>query len=542
MTKYIGHSGPKTLACIFAYGGVFDRTCMDMCREIGYAAQLNTQCQLRDDIKPVTKDIEKYLDELEAKFGTVDEIKKIRDRYAALKQLASQENQWELQLASPPQDALIDRARSMTAQHFLKQTDAEVIIMIDHDISWHTPIQSYEGDLCHLARVSVEENAIVGGIVSKKTRGQGFASLLKEPCELTLGEPKLYPCWFVGSALTAYPRKVVQAVYDSMDDVAPGFRPIFLPMIVPHPHAETAPFKFLHLSEDWSFCARARALNIDSYISSKPLVAHFGLHPYTVIGDACQAPPQANNEEIKNILAANVTLDQAFPPTQLMYSLLHATRGRPEEAKKAHRMWMDRASLKDRIEYIFSIDDEDTLSSELLDYARQNGIRTIVGPSRGCVDAYNRAAYISTGKILIQVHDDLEPPLTWDVAIGSKIPGIENEFIMHVDDGLPVEVNNNPELITILIGSRAWFKKCGYFWNPDFISIYCDDHMSELARKHNAIVVAKDIKFKHNWKGANKDDTTRRSYQQKNWEHGKRMLELHRGAGFPMNPEMWKGS
>jgi hypothetical protein len=496
---YSRFDGPPTVAAIFAYGGIHGMTMMNIVRDAAISASRCSILQYRHEEEELGAEL------------------KISPLYPML----SDEKGWRLQIVQPAQDALIDRARAMTAQNFLeKMPEFEVLIMLDHDITWAGPRTDYEGDLCHLARKCAETRGIVGALVSKKVRDQGVATFWKREGEHQLGQDGITDVWYVGAAFTAYHRDALQRVSDATEIAAPGFRPIFMPIVVPfptQPRSVLPPQLNLHLSEDWAFCHRARELGIESYVAFKPLITHHGNYGYTVAADSgMTAKPEIIRPK---------------------FSLLHASRGRPEIAKKAKKEWLDKASKKHSVEYILSLDEDDPL---LENYpAGQNGICVVSGKSRGNVDAYNRAAYLSHGEILIQVHDDLIPPQNWDELIVRKIPMTQLPVVLRVDDGVAREVRGGRTPLTILIGTREWFKQCGYFWSPDFVSVFCDDHMDALSAKMGVQIDAMDIKFKHMWEGADRDATQRRSYSSQNWALGERMLNLHKLSGFPLNPELW---
>jgi hypothetical protein len=91
----------------------------------------------------------------------------------------------------------------------------------------------------------------------------------------------------------------------------------------------------------------------------------------------------------------------------------------------------------------------------------------------------------------------------------------------------------------VLIGTREWFQKCGYFWCPAYVSIACDDDMTAQATKEGALVDAKDLVFAHDWQGPERDETQKKSYSSENWEIGRSAMNRRGDSGFPMHPEAW---
>lgn len=184
-------------------------------------------------------------------------------------------------------DALISRSRSRGASHFLdNQPDSDVLVMIDHDIEWRS------GDAAHIAQKARETGAIVGGLYCKRRFGNGFASRT-EKFEMRLGDDKLLPAVYVATGFMAIPRSALEAVQEKIDDVIPvsdgpahNYRTFFSCMTRPH---TVIPEANEYLSEDWSFCERAKQAGVELYISSFPILNHYGDYPYRQV-DATFVP------------------------------------------------------------------------------------------------------------------------------------------------------------------------------------------------------------------------------------------------------------
>jgi hypothetical protein len=166
-------------------------------------------------------------------------------------------------------------------------------------------------------------------------------------------------------------------------------------------------------------------------------------------------------------------------------------------------------------------------------------VQHIIGNNRGNVDAYNRAAYASKGDILVQVHDDVTPPKSWDREIVQRIRDPQRPALLLVSDGQPAEVNKKPWLPTVAIVTRKYAERVGGLWYPGYVSISCDDDLGQKAMKDGVVIEAKDLVFQHDWQGKDRDETQKRSYSEENWEQGMTLLEQRNAAGFPDAPELW---
>lgn len=499
-------SGPKTAIAPFVYGEIYSETFINLLQDCSRAAYVN---------------------------GKADGIAEVKEKKPS--------GYWPVVMLGVPQDALVERSRALCVKRFLEETDAEVLLMIDHDITWrgsgvyNTPYgeQIYEGDLLHLARCCHQTKGVIGGLVSKKTKHQGPAALFKVKEDLQIGLPRIVDVHYIGAAFTAYHRDVLQAVSNTMKEIPPGFRPIFNTCVVPHPHNEK---EVLHLSEDWAFCHRATQLGYRVDISTMPLTGHMGKYKYTVIGDS--KPKEAYEKECQcNSKNCHKTTDN-----DTRISLIHATRGRPIQALETFEKWLNTADNVSQIEYIFSIDNDDEKSIEGLKNANYEGLSkepiVLIGPPKFNVAATNRGAYKSTGDILVQVHDDVDPLKGWDTELIKRLDP-EKPQLLRVNDGLDEDVNQKPWLIAIQICTRKWAKKLGGIFYPEYRSVFCDDDASVKAYKDGCVIDATDLLFKHNWKGASHDETIKNSYQRSNWEHGEKLFHKRKDENFPDASERW---
>ena len=456
---------------------------------------------------------------------------------------------YQFDFTKPAQDAGIGRSRCWSIERFLSETDADVLVWIDHDIIWRS------GDLVRLVNKCIETQSIVGGFVAKKTFGQGFAHMLKDDDGVILDKDVLHPAWFLGGAFTAYPRRVLQALvdYPLTKYVVPGFHDVAIDGIGTHPKF---PKKLLHLTEDWIISHKAREwLSVESYGYAGVLCLHKGEHIYTPF-DAHFDYYKFAMEQIelatktgKPICPDGIVIDtdkqkQLGPKPRI--ACLHATRNRPREAERAFCDWAEKASGEIDIEYIYSFDtdDENLLAPE--NHFDHVDLKSVTGDNRGCVDAYNAAAYAASPEctIFVQVHDDVVPPQDWDKAIVNAFAGhMDKPAVLRVSDGNPKlnETNQlNKKLNFNLICNKAFLLKTGYFYYPEYVSVFCDNDISEKAEMEN-LYIESDLVFRHNWKSNGDDSTYQKSYSKYNWGLGEKILSARRSAGFPDAPHLFRG-
>jgi hypothetical protein len=213
-------------------------------------------------------------------------------------------------------------------------------------------------------------------------------------------------------------------------------------------------------------------------------------------------------------------------------SLLHATRGRFQQAAAARRKWMEKAANQDAIEHIFALDADDAESLQYLTLWRN----VVVAPGSGPVRAWNAAAQACNGRVLIQLSDDWEPPMGWDQIILGRIGDTSKSAVLQVSDG-----HRTDDLLCMAILTRARYIEQGYLFHPDFFSMYSDDWFSECARRDGVVIDARDVVFEHlhpAFGKAEMDATYARSNAAERYAHGQVLLRrlMLEGDGDGVSP------
>jgi len=190
------------------------------------------------------------------------------------------------------------------------------------------------------------------------------------------------------------------------------------------------------------------------------------------------------------VLESDTRRDNAFAlagrPT---ISLIHATRGRPAEAGRCRMNWLQAADDPYRIEHIFAVDADDESAPV---FQRFPSVFMRDGDG-GPVAAWNAAAKVSKGDILIQLSDDWKPFKGWDTAIINAIGDTKKPAVLAVSDGF-----RKDDLLCMAIMTRARYVEQGYMFHPDFFSVYSDDWFSHCAFRDGVVIDARDrITFEH---------------------------------------------
>lgn len=203
-------------------------------------------------------------------------------------------------------DALISRSRSKALSAFL-QTRGDILFMVDHDIQWDV------GDILATCEQAHERKCIVGGMYSSRAEGMGFSGRLMKDENIRFGADAFVDARYIGGGFTAIPRVVAEETLKYGLDFAVSHDPrfgeqgdrrslltectyldgskfydFFRPIVVPNPDLKTNEY----LSEDWSFCWRARQANPNrpQLYWTKPFLLHWGRAPFSMMRSQGREP------------------------------------------------------------------------------------------------------------------------------------------------------------------------------------------------------------------------------------------------------------
>lgn len=218
-----------------------------------------------------------------------------------------------------------------------------------------------------------------------------------------------------------------------------------------------------------------------------------------------------------------------------MISLLHPSRGRPQQAYDTAKKWIEKAGQK--VEYILSVDNDEAKLYEpiFLQLHKDFGfcVKLIANETRSAVGAINGAAMLSVGDILMVLSDDFDCFDNWGVALLKELEGKE-DFILKTQDGI------QDWIITMPIMDRKYYNRFGYVYYPEFRHMFCDTFLTCVADLTGRKIES-NLLFKHNHYSiaGGKDSVSERA--DKTWEHGEKLfLELAR-KNYLLKPDQIKG-
>ncbi len=180
-------------------------------------------------------------------------------------------------------------------------------------------------------------------------------------------------------------------------------------------------------------------------------------------------------------------------------SIIHPSRSRINMAQQTVLKWLMRASDKNSLEYILSLDLSDP---QLPAYQDVFGspVKVVVHENTSAIEAINNAAKVAEGDILIVVSDDFDCPNNWDKLLMEAI-GDKTDFVAKTNDTL------QPWIITLPIMDRAYYNRFGYVYNPEMVHMFADTEMTHVADLLDRKITL-PIVFPHNHyaTGINKKD------------------------------------
>lgn len=179
---------------------------------------------------------------------------------------------------------------------------------------------------------------------------------------------------------------------------------------------------------------------------------------------------------------ADTIEEDMFRKSGNLISLIHPTRGRPEQATRTRSLWLERARVPERVEHLFGIADNDKESLDVLGRFRHAVSHPKDAKLPTTVANANAAYAKSSGRVIVFVADDVEPPFWWDEMLLEQIGDPDQPTVLEVGDGIrgdgllthPVFTRPVPALLGL--GKNEMF-------SPDYDHVFVDNEFTFRARK-----------------------------------------------------------
>lgn len=185
-------------------------------------------------------------------------------------------------------DALIERARGISATYFLDQSDADVYLSIDSDITGFTV-----EDTLALCKQAMTHDIVAAAYVTRSANRSFPTSYYEEGVRVEHGfDHTPVPIKWAATGFLAVHRRVFEKLAQDLPllhaSAPTRFYPFFQTLI--YEDSTTEP---ILLSEDYAFCERARQAGFSVYLDPAVRIGHIGSYVYRLEDVAQkQADPQ----------------------------------------------------------------------------------------------------------------------------------------------------------------------------------------------------------------------------------------------------------
>lgn len=178
-----------------------------------------------------------------------------------------------------------------------------------------------------------------------------------------------------------------------------------------------------------------------------------------------------------------------------------ATRSQPDKFFAGLHNIIDNLSNRINYEILVSADKNDktmynrSTLNLIAVFEKNYNVKVVWGKSKNKIDAINRdIELVKDWDILVNFSDDMEfQKEGFDNVIRNKFNNHFPDFdgCLHFNDGY------RKDIITLSILGRKYYERFNYIYHPSYISVWCDNEQTEVAKLLNKYVYFDDVIFKH---------------------------------------------
>ena len=218
----------------------------------------------------------------------------------------------------------------------------------------------------------------------------------------------------------------------------------------------------------------------------------------------------------------------------------YPSRSRPELFKKIMNRYQNYLSGDHEYEFIVSLDNNDSTMNnpEIKKFLKgYDNVSFYYGDNKSKISAIN--ADIDKAKsdwdILFLISDDMVPRVKGlDNTIAQNMSAFfpEKDALLHYNDG-----RVGKRLVTLTVMGRKIYDNFGYIYHPDYISLWCDNEQTEVAKSSKKYKYFDIVLVHHDWHGSVKDKKRDKLYTRNEgyFRIDKLMYEKRKRYGFPKN-------
>ena len=174
------------------------------------------------------------------------------------------------------------------------------------------------------------------------------------------------------------------------------------------------------------------------------------------------------------------------------------TRSRPQTFLNVLRLLVENSSNPKDINYLVSYDiDDPTMQGKIIEKTMSipKYIAMFSGHSHSKIHACNRDINQVTGwDIVVLMSDDMIPQTYgWDEIIRQKM----QKHFPDTDGALWFNDGYQDRICTLNIFGKKYYDRFGYLYHPHYTSLWCDNEMTEVAKRLEKLQYFPDVIFKH---------------------------------------------
>jgi len=182
-----------------------------------------------------------------------------------------------------------------------------------------------------------------------------------------------------------------------------------------------------------------------------------------------------------------------------MISLLCPTRGRPNQAERLIKSFLN--TQKNQNQILFYVADDDDCKEQYYELFNKYKIGFYRGPPMSTSFIWNFLAHQATGEMVTLIGDDVEiKTKNWDeIFIQANKIYEDKIYVLTVDDGRQDRFAQNDGRMrcdhpTV---NKKWIQTLKYFVPPFFMHRYLDTYTRSLAIKIDRFIEVKEVVFEH---------------------------------------------
>lgn len=215
---------------------------------------------------------------------------------------------------------------------------------------------------------------------------------------------------------------------------------------------------------------------------------------------------------------------------------IHPSRGRPVMGVLSAEAAISSMRTGIPFRYVWSLDFDDPCREEYMGRIRAMSFKCgcLCDWNESTIPAVNKAAAnLREEDLIINIADDFGYTPGWDEKMVKLLePVTRPEWMLHLRN-----MDNGQDLPIVQIVSAAMYRRLNYFFYPEYISMFADNDLLELARQQGWVVPydGPEVLFIHNhpnWGRGQWDETYARENTPVAYQQGQALLAQRRGQRF----------